>query len=129
MANRVTHFEIHAENPERAIGFYEALFGWKFQQWGDQPYWLVITGSDGECGINGGLLPRRGAAPEEGQAVNAFVCTVEVESVDASLEAALEHGGKLALEKMPIPTVGWLAYVADTEGNLFGIMQPDPQAE
>ncbi len=127
--NRVIHFEIHAENPQRAIAFYEALFDWKFQQWGDQPYWLVTTGSDGEPGINGGLLPRRGDAPVEGQAVNAFVCTVDVASVDDSLEAALQQGGTLALAKMPIPTVGWLAYVADTEGNLFGMMQADSTAK
>ena len=30
---------------------------------------------------------------------------------------------------MPIPTVGWLAYGKDTEGNLFGMMQADAAAK
>lgn len=129
MANRVIHFEIHSSDPQRTIAFYEALFGWKFQQWGDQPYWLITTGSDTEPGINGGLVPRRGDGPSQGQAVNAYVCTVDVESVDSSLDAALKHGGTLALPKMPIPTVGWLAYAIDPDGNIFGIMQNDPAAK
>jgi uncharacterized protein len=35
--SRVVHFEIHAEDPQRAINFYANVFGWQFSQWGDQP--------------------------------------------------------------------------------------------
>lgn len=124
---RVVHFEIHAENPERAIAFYRELFDWRFDRWGEQDYWLVTTGPDAQPGINGGLLPRRGAI--DGQAVIAYVCTVDVPAVDEFVERALALGGQLALAKMPIPGVGWLAYVKDTEGNLFGMMQNDPNAK
>jgi hypothetical protein len=125
--SRVVHFEIHAERPERAIAFYSALFGWRFEQWGDQPYWMVTTGPDGEPGINGGLMPRHGLI--DGQAVIAYVCTIDVPSVDAALEKALALGGQLALAKMPIPGIGWLAYAKDTEGNIFGMVQNDPSAK
>ncbi|HEX4933296.1 MAG TPA: VOC family protein [Gemmatimonadaceae bacterium] len=126
---RVVHFEIHAENPDRAIAFYRAAFGWAFAPWGPPGgYWLVTTGADGEPGINGGLVPRRGAPPAEGQPVNAFVCTVDVPDVDASVATILGHGGTMALPKMAIPGVGWLAYCKDTEGNILGLMQNDPQA-
>src|SRR5690606_37940608 len=54
------------------------------------------------------------------------VCTVDVSSVDESLARAAAPGGSLALPKMPIPGVGWLAYAKDTEGNIFGMMQMDP---
>src|SRR2546423_11695103 len=58
---RVIHFEIQAENPDRAISFYENLFGWEFTKWdGPQPYWLVKTGPEGQPGINGGGEPPRG---------------------------------------------------------------------
>src|SRR5213078_3335736 len=58
---RVIHFEIHAENPDRAVKFYKDLFGWEFTKWdGPQPYWLIKTGPDGQPGINGGMVPRRG---------------------------------------------------------------------
>ena len=125
---RPIHFEIHASEPERLIGFYEALFGWRFAPFGPPGmYWLVTTG-DGEPGIDGGLLPRRGAAAADGQPVNAFVCTVGVDSTAASLARATELGGTVALPTMAVPGVGWLAYVKDPDGNIFGLMQSDTAA-
>ena len=125
---RVIHFEIQADNPERAIGFYKGLFGWEFTQWnGPQAYWLIKTGPDSQPGINGGLLPRRGAI--DGQAVIAYVCTVDTPSVDQAVKKAQTAGGTQVVPKMPIPGVGWLAYCKDTEGNIFGLMQADPNAK
>ena len=124
---RVVHFEVHAEDPQRAIAFYTAVLEWSFTQWGGpMDYWLITTGPAEERGIDGGMVRRQGTI--DGQAVIAYVCTVAVESVDDTLAKALAHGGQLALPKMPIPGVGWLAYAKDTEGNLFGMMQNDPSA-
>src|SRR5580693_6999300 len=74
--NRIVHFELPADNPERAVEFYKKAFGWQIQKWpGPQDYWLVTTGADGERGINGGILRR--------QHPGAGTCnTVSVESVD-----------------------------------------------
>lgn len=125
---RVVHFEIHAGDPERAIKFYQNCFGWTFQKWdGPMPYWMIITGPDDQRGINGGLVPRRGEI--DGQAVIAYVCTLDVESVDSSIATVEANGGTIALPKMPIPGMGWLAYCKDTEGNIFGMMQADPSAK
>jgi predicted enzyme related to lactoylglutathione lyase len=127
--SRVVHFEIHALDPERAITFYQGVFGWSFTPWGPPgTYWLVSTGPDSEPGINGGMVKRRGDAPAVGQAVNAYVCTVAVDDVDAALAKALATGGTEAHPKMPIPGVGWLAYCKDSEGNIVGLMQNDPAA-
>jgi predicted enzyme related to lactoylglutathione lyase len=124
---RVIHFEVHAEQPERAIKFYRDVLGWEFTKWGGlEPYWLIKTGPDGQPGINGGMIPRRGAV--DGQAVIAYVCTVDTPSVDEYLKKAPSNGGSVAVPKMPIPGVGWLAYCKDTEGNIFGLMQADPKA-
>ena len=126
---RVIHFEIHAEDPDRAIRFYGTLFGWTFKKWdGPMPYWLVTTGPDAEPGINGGLVKRMGGGPLDGAAVNAYVCTTQVADVDASVKQVTDLGGTIALSKMPIPGVGWLAYAKDPEGNIFGLMQNDPAA-
>lgn len=119
---RVVHFEIHAGDPERAITFYQKLFGWTFQKWdGPMEYWMVVTGEESSPGINGGLVRRQGEI--DGQAVIAYVCTVDVADIDASIAAAEANGGNLALPKMEIPGLGWLAYYKDTEGNIFGMMQ------
>lgn len=123
---RPVHFEIHAGDMDRAEAFYTALFGWRFQA-AMPGYRLIITGDD-EPGINGGMVARQGAAPEPMTAVVAWMCTVDVASVDDYFAKALELGGEVALPKMAIPGVGWLAYVKDTEGNIFGLMQNDPAA-
>jgi predicted enzyme related to lactoylglutathione lyase len=119
------HFEIHAGDPERAARFYRTVLGWSVEQWGDQPYWIVVTGAEDQPGINGGLLPRRGPAPESGQPVNAFVLTVQVEDLDATLASAAAEGATTALEKDFMAGVGWIAYVHDPEGNLLGLLQPE----
>jgi predicted enzyme related to lactoylglutathione lyase len=129
---RVIHFEVHATDPEQTMAFYRSAFGWEFKHWGGGggvDYWLITTGPDGEHGINGGLLRRMGGAPADGQAVNAFVCTMQVPSVDDYLGKITAAGGVIAVPKMPIPGVGWLAYAKDPSGNIFGIMQPDAQAK
>jgi predicted enzyme related to lactoylglutathione lyase len=125
--SRVVHFEIHAENPERAIKFYSTLFGWEFTKWnGPMEYWTIKTGPDSQPGINGGLVRRRGTI--DGQAVIAYVCTVDTSSVDNAVKTITANGGTIALPKMPIPGIGWLAYGKDTEGNIFGVMQRDETA-
>ena len=125
--SRVVHFEIHAREPERAIEFYRGIFGWEFTSFGGPAeYGLIKTGPSEEPGIDGGLIRRRGEI--DGQAVIAYVCTIDVESLDETLAAVIAQGGTLALPRMPIPGVGWLAYAKDTEGNIFGMMQSDPQA-
>jgi hypothetical protein len=128
--NRVVHFEIHAKNQDQIQQFYEKVFGWSFQDLGPQMgnYRVVDTsnGPDGAsaAGINGGLNPRQGASPVAGAPVNAFVCTIEVADIDGTIAKIAEAGGTVALPKMEIPGVGWLAYHHDTDGNIFGIMQP-----
>lgn len=124
---RVVHFEIHSEDPERAIAFYQGLLGWTFTRYGGPwEYWLITTGPDSEPGINGGLMRRQG--PIDGQAVIAYVCTAEVPSLDEALARVTALGGSVALDRMAVAGVGWLAYLKDTEGNIFGLMQNDPAA-
>jgi predicted enzyme related to lactoylglutathione lyase len=133
---RPVHFEIHATDPDAVRAFYEALFGWRFQQWGDNPYWIVTTG-DGDPmagtphsapGVDGGLLPRRGEAPGEAQPVNAFVMTIEVPNCDTYVDRAIAAGGSIALPADDMPGIGRLAYVKDPDGNLFGMLQPEAPA-
>ena len=104
---RPIHFEIPADNPERAIKFYETAFGWTFQKWaGPMDYWLIKTGDASEPGINGGMIRRIGATPVDGQAVNAYVCTVSVSAIDETIAKVVPAGGVIAVPKMPIPGIG-----------------------
>ena len=126
---RVVHFEIQASQPQVLIEFYTALLGWSFEKTEPLDYWLIETSSSDEPGINGGLLPRPTVSPGETAAVNAFVCTAQVASLDETLATGESLGARIALPKMPVTGIGWLAYIKDPDGNLLGLLQPDEAAK
>ncbi len=134
--NRIIHFEIRAENPERAAKFYKTVFGWQInelvmpgvQMKDENRYWLVATGPETEPGVNGGIAFRQGSNPTEGQPINAFVCTMDVSNLDESVKKVLNNGGKVDLPRMAITGIGWWASCRDPEGNIFGMLQEDPNA-
>ena len=123
---RVIHFEIHADDPDRAMIFYGTLLGWHFTKWdGPMDYWLIRTGPKEQPGIDGGMIRRQGGT---GDKVISYVCTVDTPNLDKYLTEVAKHGGTVVVPKMPIPGIGWLGYAKDPEGNIFGLMQADPAA-
>jgi predicted enzyme related to lactoylglutathione lyase len=115
--DRVVHFELAADRPERAVKFYQDVFGWKISKWeGPVDYWLVTTGEDTEPGINGAIKYR---VESDQHTVN----TVEVASVDECLQSIANAGGEVVMPKTKIPGVGFHAYCKDTEGNIFGLIE------
>lgn len=129
---RVVHFEIHVDNMDRAKTFYGEVFSWSFQDWSEyagMPYFGAVTGEDSELGINGALMQRQGPPPAQGQAMNGFACTMGVENYDETHEKIMANGGTVALPKHALPGMAWQGYYIDTEGNVFGIHQPDENAK
>lgn len=119
---RPVHFDLTAEQPERAVKFYGDVFGWQFQKWdGPMQYWMITTGGDGEPGIDGGLSQR-------GDQNSGTVNTVAVPSADEYTNRVNQAGGKVLMAKDHIPGVGWFAMCADTEGNTFGLMEFESQS-
>ena len=120
--SRIVHFEIPADNPERAIKFYEKVFDWQIEKWdGPIEYWLIMTGEEDKPGIDGGLARRED--PTTG-----VENTIDVKDLDASLANVKASGGEVFRPKMAVPGVGWMAYIKDTEGNVFGLMENDSEA-
>jgi hypothetical protein len=117
---RVIHFEITADDPGRAVKFYEKVFGWKIDKWGAMDYWLATTGPDNQPGINGAIMTR--------ETQRTTVNTIDVSSVDEFAKKIVDAGGKVVTPKTAIPGVGYFAYCVDTEGNVFGIMENDTKA-
>lgn len=118
---RVIHFEIHADDPERAVEFYKKVFGWQIDKWGPEDYWLATTGEKGQPGIDGAILNRKNS--------NTTVNTIEVPSIDEFLKIIEESGGKVIMQKSAIPGIGYNVYCTDTEGNVFGILESDESAK
>ena len=127
---RPIHFEIHAADPSRAVGFYTAVFGWEAEDYSDyagMTYFGVRTG-DGP-GIDGAIMQRQGPNPEAGAAVAGAVLTMGVASFDATAEAILAAGGTVAMPKAALPGMAWQGYFLDLDGNVFGVHEPDPEAK
>ncbi|MBV8750289.1 MAG: VOC family protein [Candidatus Eremiobacteraeota bacterium] len=114
----ISHFAINADDVDRARGFYEAVLGWRFAAWGPPNFFMIETGG----APIGSLQGRRELVP--GTRTVGFECTVNVEDLDAALRAVRSAGGKIVMERVTIPTVGDLSFVEDTEGNVFGLMEP-----
>lgn len=121
MNHRIVHFEIPCDHPQKVMQFFSDVFGWSFSQFGDMDYWSVTTGDPSAPGINGGLMSRK--HPDQ-----PIVNTIQVENVEEHCAKITAAGGTVVLPKMPIPSVGWLAYFKDPDGNIHGIFQDDPGA-
>ena len=129
---RLVHFEIHVDDMERPKKFYGEVFGWTFEDYSEyagMPYYGAVTGDDQQMGINGALMQRKSAPPEPNQALNGFACTMGVEDYDSTEAKILNLGGKVALPKYALPGMAWQGYYMDTEGNIFGVHQPDQNAK
>ena len=124
--NGPSYFEIQADDMTRAIHFYQEVFGWKFTEAPGMPveYWRIETKSS-----RGGLLKRPAKTPPPEHGTNAYVCSMEVLNFDASALKIIELGGIIALPKFAVPAVCWQGYFLDTEGNTFGIYEPDQNAK
>ena len=130
--SRIVHFEINVDDMERAKKFYGDVFGWSFEDWSQfagMPYFMAMTGDEKEPGINGALMQRQGGSPQDNQAVNGFTCTMGVEDFDSVGSKILSAGGKVSMPKYALPGMAWQGYYFDTEGNIFGIHQPDENAK
>ncbi|HTC50488.1 MAG TPA: VOC family protein [Steroidobacteraceae bacterium] len=122
MANHIAHFEIFADDVERARKFYERVFGWRFEVAGPPDFYLITTGPEVEHGISQGLITKRRGAAAQGS-INSFRCTISVTSVRDTVSAIEGAGGKLRSAIIDIPNVGKVVEFADTEDNIVCAMQ------
>ena len=60
MANNIVHFDLAADDVERARRFYESVFGWRFEPFGPPDFYMIFTGSDEDPGIHGSVSKRQG---------------------------------------------------------------------
>ncbi|MGB9378471.1 MAG: VOC family protein [Mycobacteriales bacterium] len=123
MSGRVVHFEVPADNIDRARDFYRDAFGWNVTAMPGMDYTMVSTTATNEQGapteagaINGGMFTR--SAP-----LTTPVITIEVDDIDKALETVGSHGGSTVRGKQAVMEMGFAAYFTDSEGNLMGLWQ------
>lgn len=122
MSNKVVHFEIPCNEPEKTMTFFKEVFNWNFQEFIPGEYWAVTTGDEKLPGINGGIMKKK----DPNQPI---ANSIDVADIDATIIKIEKAGGIVVVPKMPIPTIGWLAYFKDPDGNIHGVYQNDPTAK
>jgi predicted enzyme related to lactoylglutathione lyase len=130
MPNNLAHFAINADDTARARRFYENVFGWQFESWGQPDFFQISTGDKTSPAVSnvvqGALQKRREIVP--GERIIGYECSFSVASVDAIVAAVEANGGTIAMPKVAIPGVGHLIFFKDTEGNIAGAIEFDTSA-
>ncbi|MBB5791432.1 VOC family protein [Jiangella mangrovi] len=123
MTGQVVHFEVPADDLDRAREFYRAAFGWELTPMPEVDYTIAMTTPADESGrpkepgaINGGMFTRDDARPGP-------IITLDVPDVDAALATVEQLGGSTVLPKTEVMGMGYAAYFRDTEGNVMGLWQ------
>ena len=123
--HKVIHFEIPTKDAQKSMKFYSEVLGWEFMKWeGPINYWFTKSGPKSAPGIEGAI-----GEMEDDETTAGVTNTIGVSDIDEIIKKIKKNGGKIINEKHPIPGVGYLAYFTDLDGNIFGVMQDDPNAK
>ena len=127
--SKVVHFEIPADDLDRAKNFYGSVFGWELQTvpMNEGEYTSVKTTDVDEQtqlptepgAINGGMFVRN-------EQVTSPVITIDVDGIDDSLKQIEAEGGTTVTPRTAIPGMGAFAYFKDPEGNVLGLWETTP---
>ena len=126
--SQVAHFAINADEVNRALRFYENVFGWKFQAYGPPDFFMVDERSaKTTVALRGSLQKRREIVP--GVAMRGFECTISVDDIETTAAAVQKNGGRIVMQICTLAGIGRLLFFQDPEGNIAGAMQYDSNAE
>lgn len=119
--SRIIHFEIPADDPKRKMEFFGNVFGWTFEGWGEQEYFLTTGGDANAPGIGGAIMKRNDPSQP-------LTNVLGVASIDATIPVIEANGGTIVVPKMPVGDMGFVAYFTDPEGMIFGLWEVTAQA-
>ena len=115
--------ELMSSDIEASKDFYKRVAGWTYQDlpMGDEgPYTLAF--------IAGNPVPVAGLMPwpEDRPGSNDWFAYINVDDIDAAMEAATGAGGTVMREKFYVENTGWIAMVKDSANTMIGFLQPEP---
>jgi predicted enzyme related to lactoylglutathione lyase len=122
---KVVHFEIPADDVERAKSFYGSVFDWELNtmQMDEGEYTIVTTTPVDDSmmptepgAVNGGLMQRSNETPSP-------VITIDVDDIEQSLKDVEAAGGSTVTPRTAIPGMGAFGYFKDPEGNIMGLWE------
>jgi hypothetical protein len=112
--NAVGWFEIPVTDLERAIKFYESVFGIKLSRNEMGPLKMAwFTWTEDAMGAAGSLVKADGYTPSHA----GTLVYMTVDDIDKTLAKINASGGKTLLPRMAIGEYGFIAHFQDSEGN------------
>ena len=124
----IVHFELPADDVERAKKFYSALFSWKIEKievkkdGEPMDYWMILTStkrehsSEKSSHLEGGLIKRQ--HPQQPN-----LNYISVPSIDEYSIKVKDLGGKVVMPKTKVEGYGSFAVCTDTENNSFALWE------
>ncbi|ASJ92695.1 glyoxalase [Porphyrobacter sp. CACIAM 03H1] len=120
MINPVVHFEIPVTDIDRAVAFYEAVFAVKLERREVDGYAMAFfPRADGRPGASGALAQGDVYKPTKDGAILYF----DVPDIDAVVARAEARGGAVLYPKKDIGAAGFVAEIADSEGNRIALSE------
>jgi len=124
MPDKVTWFELPADDVGRAGKFYSEVFGWDAPDMGmDDGSLLAQTAPTGEDmqplekgSINGSIAPRS-------ESFDKPHIVITVSDLDAKIKMIKHAGGTVVQPRQEVDGMMAFAIVSDTEGNNVGVIQ------
>jgi len=115
----IVHVELITKETEGVKRFFGSVFGWRFR---DIPQ-MGYTEWQAPGGPGGGLMAPRPEQPGTGQPLN----YIYVDSIDAIVPEIESAGGKVVVNKTPIPGFGSFAFFQYPENMIWGIYESEPK--
>jgi uncharacterized protein len=120
MTNPVFHFEIPVSDIDRAIAFYDGVFGYQLKKEQVDGYEMAFFPRvDGGPGASGALAKGDVYKPSKEGPIIYF----DVPDIDAVLARATARGAKILYAKKDIGDAGYVAEFEDSEGNRIALSQ------
>ena len=110
---KICYLEIPATDLSRSVDFYQAVFGWSIRRRGDG----TTAFDDGVGQVSGTWVTGRPPSREPG-----LLIYVMVDSVAATIEAVVAHGGEL-MQPIGADAPEITARFRDPAGNVIGLYQ------
>ncbi|MEL6746337.1 MAG: VOC family protein [Pseudomonadota bacterium] len=118
--------ELVTADVEKAMTFYREVLGWTFEPMPMEDgttYWVALSTDEPVAG-----LVLANDSPSASSSDHWF-SYIEVEDVDARIEAVRSSSGQVLREPFDVPGVGRIAIVKDSVGAALGLMTSEEDDE
>ncbi len=117
--------DLATPDPEAAMRFYGALFGWSAEQHPTGEDCAYTIFSDGETQVAGARIP----GPEHGNIPSHWTCCVAVDDVDDAARRATETGAQLCHGPVDVHDLGRVATLLDPTGAAVALWTEHRRAD